>query len=136
MIVFPRDQWQSMGDTGWPAVVDISVGPLSRIAQDSCFVAAEATRTGPHLGQVDVYRRDPRDPKPFNVDRYDVIDNIAGHPNLQEWIDAADTIASPELTEYLSNHVFLHRQKPDGSPWHWKSEEELPDHIRIVVKKE
>jgi hypothetical protein len=135
MLVVPRECWDSMGDTGVHVEVDISKGPLSRIVQDSCFIAAEATRTSPNTGQVDVYRHDRKDEKPYNVDRYDVIENLADDPQFSKMINASDTQASPALTDYVAGHIFLRRRDPSKASWHWKDEHELPRHIMATMTR-
>jgi hypothetical protein len=122
-----------MTDTGVAMLADISRTPLSSVAQDSCFIAAEATRCSAHHGVVDVYRTDPEDPKPYNIDRYQVWENLAKHPELPEMICRSDTRASPQLTEYLQSHVFMIKQESKGASWHWQDENELPKSIRIMI---
>ncbi|MDD5521606.1 MAG: hypothetical protein PHI84_12375 [Kiritimatiellae bacterium] len=120
-----------MGDTGITAFVDLSRTPLSSIANDSCFVAAEATRLSATTGQVDIVRYDPQDEKVFNRDRYDVAENLSEHPQFDRMVDMSDTHASPQLVDYLRNNVFLTKIPSQGQPWHWQDECELSQPVRM-----
>ena len=50
-------------------------------------------------------------------------------------IDISDTDASPQLNEYLLNHVFLTKEEPDGAKWHWQDEDELSEPVRLEFHK-
>jgi len=135
MLVVPRESWEAMGDTGSVGIVDVSHTPLAGLAWDSCFVAAEAVRHSADSGHVDLVRIDEKDPKPYNRDRYLVMENLDKHPQFPDWVKASDTKASPELAQYMSNHVFLQKQDPNGAGWHWQNESDLSLGMREVARK-
>lgn len=135
MLVARKKDWCAMGDTGEAKVVDISGTPLSRVAQDSCFIAAEACRSSASAGKLDIIREDLRDAKPYNVDRYAVIEHMADNPGLKSWITLSDTDASPELMDYIGSHVFLKKLDPKGEPWHWQNADELSVSVNAIITK-
>lgn len=121
-----------MGDTGVAGSIDLARTPLSRVAHDSCFIAAVAERFSPSKGYVTVCRYDEQDdPTPYNLDRYEAWENLHDNPNLPMMIEASDTCASSSLSDYLRCNVFLVKAQPDEN--HWQSS--VPEKIRIAMEK-
>lgn len=101
------------------------------MAAESSVLAAVAQQFSIGEGRISIYRHDPNDSKPVNVDHYRVHLNLAGSPRLDEMITAASTSYNENMRSYLQQHVHLVTE--DRGPDHWLPE--LPSSVRVVVEK-
>lgn len=130
----------SMSRTAWDefeakstnvALIDVTATPIGSVAAESSLLAAVAQQFAHGEGRISIYRHDPNDRKPVNVDHYRVHLNLAGSPRLGEMITAASTSHNENMRSYLEQHV--HLVKEDRGPDHWLPD--LPSSVRIVVER-
>src|SRR5882672_4076155 len=80
MFLMLRSQWEAVKAlTGQRVPIEISRTPMARLATEAELAAAVAERKSDYEAMITVYRRDPKDPVPINVDRYLVWERIPDH---------------------------------------------------------
>lgn len=132
VIVMPRDKWATMGVKSTNVVqIDIQKTPIARVAEDSCVLAAIAQKYGPSDAKISVYRYDEKDPRPINVDHYDVWLDLVSHPRIQEMVMAASTSLDDNLRRFSRENVFLVLEHLADD--HWL--EDLPDSVVSICVK-
>ena len=95
------------------------------------MVAAVARRHSEATGEVIIYRHDAKDePTPINEDRYDVWLDLPSNTSYQNMVVAASTEDNENMRSYLSETVFLVKQKP--GPEHWLPE--LPGTVKVIFR--
>ena len=132
IFVWPRDVWLSLKPhRGEPVLIDVALTPLADVAKDASVVAAAAQETSASEYGISIYRYDPDDPKPYNVDSYSVWEGLPSHHDFDKTVAAASTTADSNLLAFLDGNVLVVRT--DKGPGHWLSEDELPSQIRAVI---
>jgi hypothetical protein len=128
----PRTVWDAFEASSTNvAVIDVTRTPVGSVAEESSVVAAIAQRFSPDEGRISIYRYDPKDPEPINVDHHRVHLNLGSSLRLGEMITAASTSYNENMKNYLQQHV--HLVKEDHGPDHWLPE--LPSSVRIVLER-
>ncbi len=108
--------------------VDVTKTPVAAVVRDAAVVAAMAEGRSTSGAEVMIYRWDEKDkPKPYNVDRYSVWENLAARPDLYQLINAASTQDNRNFRSYLEENVFLVKKDP-GADHHLS---ELPAHVIV-----
>jgi hypothetical protein len=132
MFLMLRSQWEGMKAlTGQPLPIDISATPMARVAKDAELVAAVAERKSDYEAMITVYRHDPQDPKPINVDKYLVRERIPDHRDFSTMVKSASTSANENMRHFLAVHVFLLKENAGAD--HWLSD--LPLEISAVITR-
>lgn len=127
-----RTAWDAFDASSTNVVlIDVTATPIGGVASESSMVAAVAQRFSPDEGRVSIYRHDPNDSDPINVDHYRVYLDLASSPRLGEMITAASTSHNENMQNYLHQHV--HLVKEDRGADHWLPE--LPSSVRIVLER-
>ena len=134
ILVWDRETWNSLKpDFGEPVTLDVSLTPLASVAEEASFLAAAAQEVSSTGLGLAIYRYDPQDPKPFNVDRYGVWENIPARYDFETIVNQASTTIDANLEGFLETNVFV--VQLDKGPGHWLSEGELPAQVKVVIRE-
>ncbi len=132
MFLMPRSQWEAVKALmGKPVPIELSKTPMASLATEAELAAAVAERRSDYEAMITVYRRDPKDPMPINVDRYLVWERIPDHRDFLAMVNTASTSDNANMRGFLADHVFLVKEKP--GPDHWLPD--LPVEIVAVVAR-
>ena len=135
IFVWAKEEWQAVKPNfGSPILLDISNTPMASVSDDAVVVAATAQEVSSTGVGIAIYRFDPNDPKPYNVDRYGVWEDLPSRPDFGTIVNAASTSANQNLLDSLDQNVFLVQMKK--GPGHWLSKEELPTEIKLVIEEQ
>ena len=131
VLTMAQSEWQSAVSVPDRYVeLDISATPMADVKSDATVLASVAVRYSGGIGQVEIYRDDPRDaPYTVNGDFFTVIENIQDDPKFDEIVSDASTSMDSNLLDYIQNTVFLVPQPRDER--HWSTG--LPDHVMAVM---
>jgi hypothetical protein len=125
-----RTDWQALlGQQGQPVLIDVRQTPLAKVAPQ--VVATIAETHSPGASRIEIYRFDPKDVAPINVDRYLVLEDTASRWDLPAIGNAASTEDNQNLRDYLASYVFLVKEAP--GPDHWLPA--LPEKVLSVVRR-
>ena len=132
MFLMLRSQWEAVKAlTDQPVPIEISRTPIARLATEGELAAAFAERRSDYEAMITVYRRDPKDPMPINVDKYVVWERIPDHRDFLTMVNTASTSDNANMRGFLADHVFLVKEK--AGPDHWLPD--LPVEIVAVVTR-
>jgi hypothetical protein len=112
-----RASWEALKPCqGERVLIDVSLTPMADVA----------------MVEIAIYRYDPNDCKPYNVDLYSVWEDLPSQSNYHSIVAAASTEDNENLRVFLSNNVFIvsHAKKGD----HWLSQEELPSVVQAIIQ--
>jgi hypothetical protein len=116
-----------------PVLIDVSQTPMKGVARDAFVVAAVAQRTSTATARMSIIRHDPKDaPTPYNVDHYEVWEDLPSYHDYEEIVLAASTRDDDNLRGFFRTNVFIVKEKPGKD--HWLSSSELPALVRTVVR--
>jgi hypothetical protein len=126
-----RVAWEAIrGRDGLPVEIDVKQTPLGQVGAQVAAAIARPHASG--ISRIEVYRFDPKDaPTPYNLDRYLVLENIAGRWDLEAIGNSASTEDNQNLRDYLRRYVFL--VKEDAGPDHWLPE--LPATVLSIIRR-
>ncbi|KPK89947.1 hypothetical protein AMJ80_09050 [bacterium SM23_31] len=135
IFVWAKAEWQAVKPYfGSPILLDINNTPIASVSEDAIVVAAAAQEVSSTGVGIAIYRFDPNDPKPYNVDRYGVWEDLPSRCDFKSIVNAASTSANQNLFNSLNQNVFL--VQLDKGPSHWLSSEELPIEVKLVIKEQ
>lgn len=129
-----RSEWAKARPTSsGPVLLDIRSTPMSKVALDATVIALTAQQSSPGDFDLRLYREDPADPSPYNVDAFSLWENIAGRPDFRALVSAASTDVDDNMVQFLGENVLIVPRAP--GPAHWLDEAELPAIVRGVLSK-
>ena len=129
----PRSEWNSMRPAKpEPVLIRVEDTPISRVALGASVIAATAEKVGSSGIEIKVYREDPRDDKPYNVDTYAVWEDLPSRPDFQAIVNEASTDFDDNMKFFLEETVFI-VPKEHGSS-HWLDEAQLPLVVRMLLE--
>jgi hypothetical protein len=125
-------EWNAMcvGSTGL-VVIDPRRTPIRGLLSKVPRTAVVAHRTGPFESRVSVYRYDPVDPKPWNVNHYSVLLDVSRSIDIDHASSVASTSCNGNLVNYFYERVHW-REEPRSSD-HWSEYHELPPLVQSLV---
>jgi len=130
-----RSEWQESRQSGpGPFVIDVRMTPMANVAEAANVVAATAEEVSSSEVEVQIYRYDPDDSKPYNADAYSVWENLPARPDFPAIVAAASTDFNDNMKAFLEANVFLVSKERGSS--HWLNEEELPSIVRALLRGE
>lgn len=132
VMVMSRRDWQQVNQLreGDMAKIDLSTTPIGGVASDSRIEAAVVVRESPVEVVLEVYRYDPVDKLPINLDRYRVWERLPPHRNFAEMVNAASTEDNANMRGFLDDHVFFVKDVVrDG---HHLSD--LPERVKALLR--
>jgi len=134
VLLMSRVTWKELKfQEGKPILIDVSQTPMSGVARDALVVAAVALRSSTSTARISIYRYDPEDaPTPYNVDHYEVWEDLPSFHDYEEIVSAASTRDDDNLRGFMQGNVFIVKEKPGKD--HWLSQPELPALVRTVVR--
>ena len=130
-----RDGWINLiHSDGTPTLLNEAPNPCREVMHDTMVVAVAASGTiNPDPG-FDIARHDPNDaPNIYNIDHYEVVEQIHLHPRYSAILKAAGIKDSPELQAQVAGKVFLILRDPTQTSDHWCKQ--LPHRINIARHK-
>ena len=81
--------------------------PMSDVVNDAIVIATTAQEiTSSKLG-IAIYRYDVGDPKPFNVDKYAVWEDLPSHYVFEDIVSESSTNINENLIDTLNKFVFI-----------------------------
>ena len=113
-------------------LIDISGTPMAGVTKQAGYIAATAKIISPSEVQIQIFRSDPKDPKPYNMDTYLLLDDLSSRPDFLDIVDAASTDNDENMHEFLNEYKFIVPQKPGD--FHWLDEDELPQIVRCKIQ--
>lgn len=132
MFLMPRRQWEAIkAPAGQRVWIDVSDTPMARLATKSDLAAVVAECKSDYEGIITIYRHDPKDPMPINVDRYLVWERVPDHRDFFAMVNSASTSDNANMRGFLADHVFLAKEKQGHD--HWLPA--LPAWVEAVVHK-
>ncbi len=132
MFLMLRSQWEAVRAlAGRRVPIEVSNTPMASLATAADLAAAVAERKSDYEAIITIYRRDPKDPMPVNVDRYLVWECVPEHRDFLAMVNSASTSDNANMRGFLADHVFLLKEKP--GPDHWLPD--VPAEIVAVIAK-
>lgn len=127
----PRKPWSSLNVSSTDtALLDVANTPMGSISSKASVVAAYGRRYSASAAEVGIVRYDPADaPTVYNVDKYDVLEDLPSHRSFGDMVTAASTQDNANLREYLRENVFFVKRDPDEE--HHRSE--LPGTLKLLL---
>lgn len=129
----PRQDWECLKPVlNTRAPFDLENTPIQAVAHDASVVASciALTSSSPDA-RIEIYREDAADrPTPINKDVYTVWEHIPHHVDYKAAVAAASTSDNDNLRAYLSENVFIVKERP--GPDHWL--ESLPADVKLIVR--
>lgn len=125
-------QWQQqVTGNGTPVQIYEVPPPLENVRREAEVVAIVASGNCPNPG-LDVIRYDEKDaPFVYNVDHYQVVENLLLHPAYPQVLKIAGIQDSEPLRETLKSWIFLlGPERPDD---HWRKT--LPEYLQKAADK-
>ncbi len=115
---------------GQPVEIDVLDTPMYRVASDASVVRTLLEQRSDATARIQIVRYDPKDPKPYNVDDYDVWVDLLSHPSLSSMIIAASTELNQNFRDFAAQNVFI--LKRDPGPDHWLAE--IPGSATTIIR--
>ena len=108
-LVMERSEWSRLLAHEEQLVeIDVSETPMGTVLSNSEVVATFAERTPEGQAIITIIRNDPEDyPKPFNLDAYQVWEDLNRHLDIARTVVASSTNADPPLLQFLQEYVFI-----------------------------
>jgi len=130
VLLMSREEWDAFRVHAYqPVPISIAQTPIAAVAARGGVAAVTAERQSAYEVQVSVYREDPKDPSPINVDHYRVWERLPIHRDFKAMVNDATTSDDDNLWGFLDDHVFMVKEAP--GPDHWLAD--LPMTVRAVV---
>ena len=131
VLLMLRGEWDRLKvHTFQPVRIAIAATPIARLAEQGSVAAVIAQRRSEYEVVVSVYRDDPKDPSPINVDRYTVWERLPFDQDFQRMVSDASTSDNANLRGFMDDHVFMVKDPP--GPDHWLSH--LPASVVAVIR--
>jgi hypothetical protein len=88
--------------------IDLTETPMGAILSASEVVATFAERTPDGKAIITIVRNDPDDfPKPFNLYKYEVWEDVRQHLDVNQTVVASSTNEDAPLIQFLQDYVFI-----------------------------
>lgn len=128
-----RVVWDKMNEKGSDIIiVNIENTPIGEIKKDTQYLESIIDGTDGEKVYLKVYRRDENDyPYIINEDRYEVIERISDHVNVERIASEASTSCNENFSIFVESTVFLIKEKP--GPNHWMKK--IPENIYAQFKQ-
>jgi hypothetical protein len=132
ILLMKRSEWRKMrpGQTG-ELLIDAKQTPMAKVAAKSSVVASTAEAITSSVIQIRIYRHDPKDEKPYNVDTYSVWEDLPSRDDFLDIVKASSTDYDDNMKEFLEENVLIVPRLPGED--HWLDENELPIVVRYVI---
>jgi len=132
ILLMKRSEWRKMkpGQAG-ELLIDAHRTPMAKVAAKSSVVASTAEAITPSELQIRIYRHDPKDDKPYNVDTYSVWEDLPSRADFLDIVKASSTDYDDNMRDFLQENVLIVPRMPGED--HWLEESELPTVVRYVI---
>jgi hypothetical protein len=134
VLLMSRRGWQelSLHKNNQTLEIDIFRTPMAGLAKKGLPLITVAERRSNYEIFVEVYRHDPKDALPINMDRYLVWETLPPHRDYLEMVNSASTEDNSNMRSFLKDHIFMVKELP--GPDHWQSE--LPERLNRIIKEQ
>jgi hypothetical protein len=125
--IIDRDDWFGMiRSDGQPTLLLNAPDPVAKVAVDVAVHSMAGSGVSNSDPGFDIVRIDRRDaPFVYNIDHYQVIEDVTNRYNLDEIYRMCDVTPSNDVVTFLKSKVFI--IGPRRLDHHWV--EEIPQHI-------
>jgi len=132
ILLMKRSEWRKMrpGQAG-KLLIDAHRTPMANVAAKSSVVASTAEAIAPSDLQIRIYRHDPNDDKPYNIDTYSVWEDLPSRDDFLDIVKASSTDYDDNMKDFLKENVLIVPRMPGEG--HWLDESELPIVVRYVI---
>ena len=118
LLTMSRSDWSALQpNLGGVVTIDVSATPMAQVASHALVVKAFLQQSSTATAEITIVRHDPQDPKPYNLDKYDVWVDVSALPALQPMISGASTQFNTNFRQFAAENVFMLKQDP--GPDHW-----------------
>ena len=118
LLTMSRSDWSALQPClGTPVVIDVSATPMARVTSNASVVKSFVEQHSAVTAEITIVRLDPSDPKPFNVDKYDVWVDVTAHPKLGQMVSGASTSFNQNFRTFAAENVFILKQEPGLDHW-------------------
>lgn len=132
LLVWERESWEKLKScTGSPILLNIEELPMSDVLNDATVLAATAQDLTSSDAAISIYRYDLEDPKPINVDIYNVWEDLPSCYIFEDIVAESSTNIDENLIETLNKFVFITRAEKGAG--HWLDYDELPYIVQLVI---
>jgi hypothetical protein len=138
IFAFRKEDWYSLNiaDNASEKLVKLDLAqiqslPFGDVLSDSDVIGSTAF-AGHTKITLQIYRNDPKDEKPINVDKYTVWIGLPTYLNILEMIEVGSTDNDDNFSHYANDHVFLVKEEPGDD--HWLKE--LPREVYALLSGE
>ena len=112
-------------------MLDLEELPMSDVVNDAAVLAATAQlSTDSEIG-ISIYRFDPSDPKPINVDYYSVWEDLPSCYIFEDIVASSSTNIDENLLDMLDRFVFI--TKKEKGAGHWLDFDDLPFEVPVII---
>jgi len=134
VFIVGRTEWERMVDeSGEPIRIESVPPALSGLVSMSTHIMTAGSGIHNPSPGMDVVRHGPKDaPYIYNIYHYTVMEHFSTAPIYQQVLEVAQIEATPELDEFIQNHVFVVGPYREENK-HWF--EEIPKHIKNAKQK-
>ncbi len=128
-----RLEWEQVAalELGEVAPLDLVTTPIARVASAGCVLAVIAVRTSAARVMIEVYRHDPKDALPVNVDRHEVSELFPPDLDFGSIVVLASTEDNANSRGFRDEWVYFSREEPGLG--HWLAD--VPAHAKPYVRK-
>jgi|GEM_PF-6498921 len=133
ILLMKRSEWHKMrpGKIG-ELLIDARRTPMANVAAKSSVVASTAEAITPSDSQLRIYRYDPKDEKPYNVDTYSVWEDLPARTDFLDIVKVSSTDYDDNMKEFLKENVLIVPRMPGEG--HWLDESELPVVVKYIIE--
>ena len=103
-----RSDWQKMKpEQPGILIIDAHQTPMADVVARSAVVATTAEAISPSESQVQIYRYDPEDNKPFNVDTYSIWEDLPSRSDFLDIVKVSSTDYDDNMKAFLKENVLI-----------------------------
>lgn len=140
ILLMKRRDWEAIRANGG-GIVSIKRDDLEAFPFYSHFLKPKIVGANIHktagVFKIKIYRYDATDaPTPYNVDEYEVWEEIPPIYNIGQMVVAASTDNDENFSNYLQDHVFLRKRRPEEIENHWLPELPLDVELYFEISEE
>ncbi len=127
-----RSDWSALQPSlGTPVIIEVSATPMAQVASHASVVKSLLQPGSAVTAEITIVRFDASDPKPYNLDKYDVWIDVTAHPSFQSMVSGASTRFNTNFRQFAAENVFLLKQDP--GPDHWL--DSVPCSATTIIKR-
>ena len=131
-LLMKRRDWEQLrSNPGRVFEFDIYQTPMCNILISTFVIGAIAERYFLDQYKIKIYRIDPQDDPPYNVDTYILYEDFSNRPDFDDLVKHASTSADDNMWLFHNDNVIMEKAPPEDD--HHSSYEQLPEEIQIKI---